>query len=932
VNRAFRGFALLALLLLLATPALAQGGQLFYHDDAGRLDRSRVESAARPLINRGANVAVYTTTGGGADDFQQRLEQDGLASGGTVDAALVAIYVSTSPNYSEIRGGDKWNAALKTNNNIDAIRNNELNVGLRSGDYTTGFINALTAINNAIANPPSQGGGTQVNVASGVFTPIVLGVIFLVLLLIGGPIVWRALSKRRSVAQAFEKARQAADAARKQAGAAIADFGQALRNAQEKGQYDQVSYTAADARQIAQLQGAAEAQFVEAQGAFDQAGEALTLKRQPTQEDYGRTAGSYQVVNKLVDEARGLLDQAEARRAELDKVNAQAPGEVDRAKKALADAAERLAALGQEFADPDAITRPGADMVGRAEELLAEHRSADAIAAAGAASALIDDLNVALGRYADIREGVSTGRAAAEKAAAQGYRVDAGLAAFNTAEGVLRQATAALERDVAAAGALLDQAEAARELGVARGGGMPALQHENDERLQPLNGAGEQLAADIADGRKAFSLVNEFAEHTWSDIRGNGSEAEAAADHAHELWARAKQRNTMDEQDFLGAKEDLDAADQQITYARTLLDAIRQRLKDLQAARDAARDEIAAAQADIEAGWQYIQSNDPDIGKNPEQDLTQATALIEQANAELAKDRPDWLAIVKQALEANRLADGAIANARGEVDTMNKLRAQAEHAQQLATAEVQKIVQFLSVHGGDIPAQSERKVNALQADIQAAYAALQAAKRDEEQARAADLRNAIERYSALQTRADAIYNDIYTDFQRIDELRKRLAAELDRASRAIDSAERRIQAYGALARGRSDGVQLLQQASAAINSIGAPEGEEALGRALAVAEQARKDAERADQILRDQSRMYQNTNQGDGLGDFVAGALIGSMMSGSRGRHHGGGGWGGGGGGSWGGGGGGSSSGGSWGGGSGSGGSWGGGSSSGGGW
>ncbi|HEX9441315.1 MAG TPA: TPM domain-containing protein, partial [Roseiflexaceae bacterium] len=233
---------LLVMLLLLAAPALGQSGSLIYHDDAGRLDRSQIQSAAAQLVNRGAKVAIYTTTGGGPDDFLRRLEQDGLASGGSVDPYLVAIYVSTNPNYSEIRGGDNWNAALKTNNNIDAIRNNELNAGLRSGDFTAGFVNALTAIDRAIASPPRPGGGTEVNVGSGTFVPIVLGVIFLVLLLVVGPIVWRSLGKRRAAAQAFEQARQAAEDARRQAGAAIADMGQALKSAQEKAPYDAISY------------------------------------------------------------------------------------------------------------------------------------------------------------------------------------------------------------------------------------------------------------------------------------------------------------------------------------------------------------------------------------------------------------------------------------------------------------------------------------------------------------------------------------------------------------------------------------------------------------------------------------------------------------------------------------------------------------------
>src|SRR6187401_3414656 len=223
--RHVRLFAAAILLLLLATPALAQSGRLIYHDDANKLDRSQVQRAAQPLINRGATVALYAEDSGGDAAFQQRLEQDGLASGSSIRRDVIAIYVSLSDRYSAIRFGDQWNDALSTNDNYEQIRTNDLNAGLSPNSFSDGFVNALGAIDKAAANPPTASGGTQINFN---FTPLVLGVIFLALLFVGGPIVWRSISKRRAVAQAYARARQAAEDARKQAGAAIADMGQEM--------------------------------------------------------------------------------------------------------------------------------------------------------------------------------------------------------------------------------------------------------------------------------------------------------------------------------------------------------------------------------------------------------------------------------------------------------------------------------------------------------------------------------------------------------------------------------------------------------------------------------------------------------------------------------------------------------------------------------
>ncbi len=925
MKKVLRLFALLALLLLMAMPALAQG-RVIVDDPTGRVDQAAVQRAAQSLVSKNATVVVLVSDQTGSDPQKyasQKLRTYNIQADPLDPTAIVYLIALDQRNVFIYYGAD-WNATLGPA--YKNIADQDMIPQLARGNITAGITAGIQGTVEAINNPP----GRAISLV-----PIALAIIVIGALFVGVPLVVRSLGKRRAAARAFAQAREAAEEARKRAGAAIADMGQVLKDAQEKAQYDQLSYPTADVQQIGEWQRAAEAQFVDAQERFDAAGEALVAKRVPTQAEYQASAQAYDQITQIVEAARAQLAKAEARRAELDRLNAAAPGEADRAKKALADAAARLESLGQDFAHPQAILQPVADMVARAEALLAEHRAADAIAAAGAASANIDELNRTLASYADIHEGISAGRAAAEKVVAQDYRIDAGLAAFNTAEGALRQAAAAFEHDLAAARTLLDQAEAARAQGVARGGGMPALRQENDARLTQTKQAGEQIDAQIAQGRDAFALVNEFAEKTWSDIRGNGSESEAAAARARQLWERATERNSMETQDFLGAKQDLDAADEQIGYARTLVDSILQRLKDLQAARDAARQEIAAAQADVEQGWKYVHANDPDIGKNPDHDLTQAAALLEQANAELLQPRPDWLTIVKQAQEANRLADQAIANARSEVDVMNKLREQAQRAQQLATAEVQKIVQFVSLHKNDLPPASEQRLNKLQAQIQQAYAALQAADRDEEETRAQDLRAAVTRYAALEQDAESLYEDIYAAFQRIDNLRKQVADKADQAERAIDQAEQRLQNYAQMIRPSADAVRLLQEARAALDSIGAPREEQGLQRALQTAEAARNAAERADQILISQIQRVQRSQPGGDIGDFLGGVVVGSLLNSGRQRHggHSGGsgsggwssgggnlgGWGGGGGSGWGGGGGG---GGGWGGGGGGGSGW----------
>lgn len=326
--RRLLGLAVVALFLLLAAPAFAQSGRLTIVDTTGDLDQGRIEQAARSLVNQGAKVAVYLVNSeGGADDFQQRLEAAGLANGQQLDTNLVAVYVSLNPRYSELAGGDRWNAALSTNNAIETIRTTTLNPALSSGDYSAAFVNTLGAIDTAISNPPVAGGGTVFNIN---FLPLVIGGFALLALVVGGgaAVAWR------STARTLAAARERYDQRRKAAAAAIADMGQALNSAQEKAQFDALSYTAVDAQRIGATQRQIETAFQQAQIRFDDVGEQFEHKATPQVADYNGAADAYEQIQHQVAEQQGDLAAIEAQRKELDALALQAPQEIDRAKKA----------------------------------------------------------------------------------------------------------------------------------------------------------------------------------------------------------------------------------------------------------------------------------------------------------------------------------------------------------------------------------------------------------------------------------------------------------------------------------------------------------------------------------------------------------------------------------------------------------------------
>lgn len=316
--------AAVALLLLLVVPALAQG-QVLIRDPGGRLDRGAVERAARPLLNRGADVAVYIVDRGGPDDFTERLVDDGLArADGAFRSGTIAIYVAVDDRYSEIRYGDRWSDALSVNNNAELIRQGDLNPGLSDGDFTRGVTTALGAIEAAIVNPPVPGGGINIDP-----TPIVVGLGGLAALGAGG----YALARQRRTAKARAAAQQRLKDAREGAGAAIAGLGQRFNAAAEKAKFDRVSYAPADVERLGKLQGSASARFAEVQGRFKDIAEQLERRAKPTNEQLLQAATAYDAVTSEAQAVGEDLAVVERLRVELDEQARQARAEVDRAKK-----------------------------------------------------------------------------------------------------------------------------------------------------------------------------------------------------------------------------------------------------------------------------------------------------------------------------------------------------------------------------------------------------------------------------------------------------------------------------------------------------------------------------------------------------------------------------------------------------------------------
>ena len=460
-------------------------------------------------------------------------------------------------------------------------------------------------------------------------------------------------------------------------------------------------------------------------------------------------------------------------------------------------------------------------MVERAEKALGVFNAPEATQYAKAASETAQQIATAAERFGTIQSGIGAEREASQAVTSQGYRLTVTEEALTASETALASAAAALQgQGPQVALSHLATAQAQLERGVASGSGAPALRTTNERRLAELEARGAAATTRIAEGRRVFDKVDDFAESTWSDIRGNGSEAQATADQAQRHWEQARQGNTMEAQAFYAAKESLDAAIQELDHVEQLIAALVQRLQDLEAARSAAPGLLNEAERSLNDGLAFLRANDPDVGKGPETQLREATEQLALARAEAGQPKPDWLKLAAAATTADRLADTALAGARSEAATMTKLRQQVEQLRPLVSGEVNKIAKFVNVRGEDITPPTMATVKAFIQRFEQAQSLDQRAAQLEEDARRTTLEQTIAAYAAIQTESAQVYQAASTDAQRLEKLRTELKNEMAATRAVLGQAEALLAQAGKRVKGEER--QRLNAAKSAFDSIRLP--------------------------------------------------------------------------------------------------------------
>ncbi|MEO8287136.1 MAG: TPM domain-containing protein [Chloroflexota bacterium] len=958
-------------------------------DSTGTLNASEVNSAAAALQTLNVKpLAVFSSGLQGSsniDDYAHAVARNyGLVSGDVsspqVDANLFAIVTTTNPRLVTIVWGDRLNPVMADAPSGQGwgarIRTEYVQPALAEGNYTKAYTDGFTQAAKVIdlyRNPPTPTAvPTQVpseitNIdTSGLGKSLVWiagGVVLFIALLIIVPLVYRSYRRNQEAAARRQALQDQLAQARTVAADMITDL-DFPADPREQLQYRFLALALSNERpdQLATITSQYNEMYRRVSDALARYNE-LNKSAPTTEQGIADSIAQYQYVQAEINNASAFLKHIADVSKQVEAQTSAAPGELDQAKKSLAAATsslERLTAAAPDLYHPrpDAALKLIAAPTSAAQEALQAEpplslRAFDAAKYAQAQSSALTTAIESLAAAYALLPGLRTRLATLRK---QGYKLPQADGQLSTLLDILSGAAHQLEAgDLPSAAATIAKAAAAVTQANAGLDASIALQKANEKALADLTAAGAQVKSYIDEGARVFDQVDDYAESSWQDIRGNGTEAQNAANHANALWEEATKLNSLDadaEQDFEQAQALIAEANEALADARQLIDTIVQRLANLQESQRTALAEITAAANDINMGQDFVRRYDRDITPRPADLLKEASDLLDQAKAVAALPKPDWIAVVTKARAANDNADRALAVARSQHEAVEARRLKLHTVAQQAEASVSRAANFVSVHRADIAQNVLDAANVAAARLKQAQALASRANniKLEDVALSGALDEAIAAFVSAQQLADQTFNDATAQFTKMDNLRTQVSTSIRRATDKIQEASNFVGYHGEAVSKQT--VSLLQRARKALPDVSGVANAAALKGYIASANEAQSLAEQAYNSARSENDLYEQQNrqvQDDSVAADVAAniglAILGSLLSGAvssrssrRRGGWGGGGWGssggggffGGGGGSWGGGGG--SSGGSFGGGGSSGGSFGGGGSSGGGW
>ena len=426
------------------------------------------------------------------------------------------------------------------------------------------------------------------------FTPLLIQQIVVsvvgVAALIAVVVLFVRIRRRMALDKARARVQADADVALRGLRSRLNYAAQLLNSERDRMVYDRVRFSDDDAKQIAQLIQQADHLYQATQATLDRT--IRRLPEAPTATEYNTLIEIVKDLTPTIPPIEATLQQSIKQRSELESLIQKNNDLIEHVQREQQKLGHRLATLGINHRE---LLAAGDSDLAKAHEYLASHQYADATTHAQQAQQIYQEVATHITTLYDVRNGVTAGRHAAEKATLQGFDVSHSLSLFQEATRLLDLALAdILAGDLHAGNALVSQAEALRQHAVSEGGSLPIIQQRQNEAIAQTTRDGEALTVQFEAATIAFQSMKNMHPASWDDLVNAGSEAMVLARFGAHYVAWANRVNTP--QQYTNVSQFLSNAQTAIQRAGAILQIIIQRHADLQRMELIARQEFSDAE------------------------------------------------------------------------------------------------------------------------------------------------------------------------------------------------------------------------------------------------------------------------------------------------------------------------------------------------
>lgn len=445
------------------------------------------------------------------------------------------------------------------------------------------------------------------------FTPLLIQQIAVSVVGVAALITVVVLFVRIRRRMALEKARTSvqsdADVALRGLRSRLNYAAQLLNSERDRMVYDRVRFSDDDAKKISQLIQQAEHLYQATQATLDR-----TIRRLPETPSASEYHTLIEIVKDLtptIPPIEATLQQSIKQRSELESLIQKNNDLIEQVQREQQKLGHRLAALGINHRE---LFAAGDHQLTKANEYLASHQYANAATHAQQAQQTYQTIATHITALYDVRNGVSAGRQAAEKATIQGFDVSHSLNLFQEATHILDLALAEIiAGNMGEGSVLVNRAESLRQQAVSEGGSLPVIQQRQNEAIAQTTHDGEALTAQFETASIAFQSLKNMHPALWDDIINAGSEAVILARFGAHYVAWANRVNTP--QQYTNVSQLLSNAQTAIQRSSTILQIIIQRHADLQRMELIARQEFSDAEELMEIVQARI-ADDSNVAQN----------------------------------------------------------------------------------------------------------------------------------------------------------------------------------------------------------------------------------------------------------------------------------------------------------------------------